>query len=92
MKRLLASLFATLFVVIHFGLKPANSDPPVVDVPPTSLSPLMRMKLEKSKEILEGLTIEDLRKDCEERARAETAEHGNGLERAANRRVRRPES
>ncbi|MGI9470972.1 MAG: hypothetical protein ACR2NZ_05545 [Rubripirellula sp.] len=36
----------------------AQSDPPKHD-PPTKLTPLMRMKLDKSKEILEGLTLEN---------------------------------
>jgi hypothetical protein len=59
MKRLLIFLFVAMIAApdVHR----AKSDPPV-KAPPEKISPLMRMKLEKSKDILEGLTIEDFDK------------------------------
>jgi len=58
MKRLLIVLLTVMFVPL--GIHQASSDPP--QTPPTKLSPLMRMKLDKSKEILEGLALEDYEK------------------------------
>ncbi|QEG40567.1 hypothetical protein [Roseimaritima ulvae] len=40
----------------------ATADPPVPTDPPNKLTPLMRMKLERSKAILEGLTLEQFDK------------------------------
>ena len=57
MKRLLALLLVMMCVLPC--LERANSDPPEQQRRPTKLSPLMRLKLEKSKEILEGLALED---------------------------------
>ena len=54
MKRLIVLLFAAMFMPLYT----AQSDPPKTN-PPTKLTPLMRMKLDKSKEILEGLTLEN---------------------------------
>ncbi|WP_044251212.1 hypothetical protein [Rhodopirellula sp. SWK7] len=53
-------IICTLVVAaVAFGL-PIHADPPTA--PATQLTPLMRMKLEKSKSILEGLTMEDYEK------------------------------
>ncbi len=53
-------LVGTILVAIS---RPAQSDPPESSDPPKSnLHPLMQMKLDKSKEILEGLTLEDFEK------------------------------
>jgi hypothetical protein len=61
MKRSLTLLLVVMFV--PFCFENANSDPPPSKQrPPTKLSPLMRMKLENSKEILEGLALEDFDK------------------------------
>ncbi len=66
MKRLLALLLVGLFVPLY--CERASSDPPddvPDDAPPTALRPmmpLMQMKLEKSKDILEGLALEEFDK------------------------------
>ena len=63
MKRFLVLLLAATFIPL-LGLT-ASSDPPEKDLtkpPAARLSPLMQMKLDKSKLILEGLTLEDYEK------------------------------
>jgi len=60
MKKILA--FTIVFAVLSITVR---ADPPTVkdsETPPTNLTPLMRMKLDKSKAILEGLTLEDFDK------------------------------
>ena len=52
---IVASLIAALAIV---GTKFADADPPETQAR-SSISPLMQMKLEKSKSILEGLALED---------------------------------
>ncbi len=59
MKRLL--LFLTGITVVAFSIQAEPPQDPVAH-PPTSLTPLMRMKLDKSKAILEGLALEDFDK------------------------------
>ena len=59
MNRSLALLLAVLMVPLCSH--PASSDPPL-EVQPTKISPLMQLKLEKSKLILEGLALEDFEK------------------------------
>lgn len=59
MKRLM--ILGFLVIMAAPNLRKATSDPPRQPAP-VKISPLMRMKLEKSKEILEGLTIEDFDK------------------------------
>lgn len=76
MKRLVPLLLLGLILVATIG--PAKSDPPQTDptqndptqrnptqrteTPGSNVHPLMQMKLEKAKQILEGLTLEDLDK------------------------------
>lgn len=51
-----------VFVLVSFTVR---ADRPIEKhsvTPPTNLTPLMRMKLDKSKEILEGLAMEDFDK------------------------------
>ncbi len=68
MKRLISLLLVGLVLIATGG--PAKSDPPPPSTPPTSstqpgkskLQPLMQMKLDSSKQILEGLTLEDFEK------------------------------
>ena len=54
---------ALVIAAILLSLLPhqAKSDPPA-EAPATKITPLMRMKLEKSKDILEGLALEDFDK------------------------------
>jgi hypothetical protein len=61
MKRSLLLLLAAWIVITIGG--PAKSDPPTAsDTTGSDLHPLMQMKLEKSKLILEGLTLEEFEK------------------------------
>lgn len=61
MKRLVPWMLVGLIVVAIGGT--AKSDPPQdVENTGSSLHPLMQMKLERSKQILEGLTLEDFEK------------------------------
>ena len=61
MKRLVPYLLVGLIVITLGG--PANSDPPQVsNSDKSNLPPLMQMKLEKSKLILDGLTLEEFEK------------------------------
>lgn len=61
MKRTLCLLLVGILVLSIGG--PAHSDPPPRQAPVTpTLHPLMLMKLESSKQILEGLTLEDFDK------------------------------
>ncbi len=62
MKRVVPMLLVGLILIAMGG--PAKSDPPdeISDTPKSNLHPLMQMKLEKSKTILEGLTLEDFEK------------------------------
>lgn len=61
MKRTVLMLMVALIVMTIGG--PAKSDPPTAaDTPSSNLHPLMQMKLDKSKLILEGLTLEQFDK------------------------------
>jgi hypothetical protein len=61
MKRVLPLILIGTILVAIGG--PAQSDPPQSpDSPKSNLHPLMQMKLDKAKEILEGLTLEDFDK------------------------------
>lgn len=59
MKRLVFASVAVLSLSLAYA-----ADPPalVKPLPPSQLTPLMQMKLEKSKTILEGLALEDFEK------------------------------
>ena len=59
MKRGFVLIFATLLIALQSHR--ASSDPPA-DTPATKITPLMRLKLEHSKEVLEGLALEDFDK------------------------------
>jgi hypothetical protein len=59
MKRLFVLILVIMFVPLIADN--ASSDPPEVQSP-RELLPLMQLKLEKSKEILEGLALEDFEK------------------------------
>ena len=56
MKRLLALVL--LVTLAAPNVRPADGDPPV-EATPAQLPPLMQMKLERSKHILEGLAMEN---------------------------------
>lgn len=62
---MIRSLLLASFILGSFSLAISQApvdDPPVNNppvAPPNNLTPLMRMKLERSKAILEGLTLED---------------------------------
>lgn len=61
MKRVVPLLLAGLILIAIGG--PANSDPPEnAEATKSNIHPLMQMKLDKSKQILEGLTMEDFEK------------------------------
>ncbi len=61
MKRVISLVLIGLFLIAIGGT--AKSDPPEKsDSEGSNLHPLMQMKLDKSKEILEGLTLEDFDK------------------------------
>lgn len=61
MKRLFPLMMVGLIVIAIGG--PAKSDPlQESDRDDSNLRPLMQMKLEKSKQIIEGLTLEDFEK------------------------------
>ena len=61
MKRTVLMLMVALIVMTIGG--PAKSDPPPAsETPGSNLHPLMQMKLDKSKLILEGLTLEQFDK------------------------------
>lgn len=51
-----------VFTILAVCLKANSPQSPVDASPPTKLTPLMQMKLDKSKAILEGLTMEDFDK------------------------------
>ena len=59
MKLVLLGIAAVITLSVSWG-----AEPPVdsTAAPPTNLTPLMHMKLDKSKAILEGLTLEDFGK------------------------------
>lgn len=56
MKVTSALIFALFFATM--GSQLSSADPPN-EAPPHRITPLMKMKLDKSKAILEGLTLED---------------------------------
>ncbi|TWU50555.1 hypothetical protein Poly51_38470 [Rubripirellula tenax] len=56
---LLAAIGIAAVSFTAFAQTPAQ---PIVENPPTKLTPLMRMKLDKSRAILEGLTLEEFGK------------------------------
>ena len=61
MKRVVPMLLVGLILIAIGG--PAKSDPPeITDTTKSNLQPLMQLKLEESKSILEGLTLEDFEK------------------------------
>ncbi|WP_404309572.1 hypothetical protein [Neorhodopirellula lusitana] len=58
------TILALALAVVCSSLTLQADPPPAKDstTPPTKLTPLMRMKLDKSKTILEGLTLQDYEK------------------------------
>lgn len=59
MKKLLFGIVAVLSLSVVYAVDPPRQEK---ESPPTQLTPLMHMKLDKAKAILEGLTMEDFEK------------------------------